>query len=144
MTYDPTIPDVVQAADIPPNSAEQYNRFAPLLKRLSAPLLAAWVGETQLAHPTLTGAQCFFDDTAEDQILIYDEPTYREGVDNPTKRSPYIAFTLMWVAMDAFNQLMKDSPWGDELQRIATEGGLDNALTEPLPEEGQASDGNKS
>ncbi|WP_327713705.1 hypothetical protein OG912_38060 (plasmid) [Streptomyces sp. NBC_00464] len=140
MSYEPTIPDAVQSAVIPSNSANQYNNFTPLLKRLSAPLLATWIGATQLAHPTLTGAQCFFDDTADDQVLIYDEPTYR-GADNPVEQSPYAAFTFMWAAMDAFNQLMKGSPWGDELQRIASEGGLTDH-SEPRRGEDQATGDN--
>ncbi|MFJ4826848.1 hypothetical protein ACIP5L_26655 [Streptomyces bacillaris] len=97
----------------------------PLLKRFGAPLLAAWTGETQLAHPTLIAAQCFFDDTADDKVVLHGEPTLRHGVAKPADHSPYTAFVLMWSAMDAFNCLMKGQPWSRELQRIAAEGGLD-------------------
>ncbi|GAA2812248.1 hypothetical protein VO63_31850 [Streptomyces showdoensis] len=127
LPYDPTIPDLVQAAEIPSNPANQFINRNPLLKRLGAPLLAAWTGETQLAHPTLTAAQCFFDDTADDKVVLHGEPTLRHGAANPADRSPYIAFVLMWSAMDAFNHLMKGQPWSEELRRIATEGGLDGS-----------------
>ncbi|MFJ2722766.1 DUF5677 domain-containing protein [Streptomyces sp. NPDC087437] len=129
MTYDPTIADLVAAAVIPPNSAEQFNRFRPLFKRLGDVFPAVWTAETQLAHPTLTAAQCFFDDTAPDAVTLYREPVYRQGAENPTERSPFIAFVVMWSTMHAFNQLLPGQPWSDELQRIAGEGGIDDSWT---------------
>ncbi|MFF2697058.1 hypothetical protein ACFVUQ_01685 [Streptomyces cyaneofuscatus] len=126
VSYDPRIPDLVQAAEIPSNPANQFINSHPLLKRLGAPLLATWTGETQLAHPTLTAAQRFFE-AAEDKVVLYGEPTYRHGAGNPSDRSPYIAFELMWSAMDTFNHLMNGQPWSEELKRIAAEGGLDEA-----------------
>lgn len=122
--------DMVAAAVIPPNSAEQFNRFTPLFKRFGDALLAIWRAETQLAHPTLTAAQCFFDDTGPDTVRLYDEPTYREGAPSPADRSPYIAFVVLWCAMYAFNQLLPDQPWSDELQRIADAGGIDDSVME--------------
>lgn len=135
MSYDPTIPDLVQAAEISSNPANQFINLNPLLKRLGAPLLATWTGETQLAHPTLTAAQCFFDDTADDKVVLYGEPTYRHGAGNPSDHSPYIAFALMWSAMDAFNRLMKGQPWSEELKRIAAEDGLNGAPSRMGPDE---------
>ncbi|MGI5135838.1 DUF5677 domain-containing protein [Streptomyces sp. CA-106110] len=131
MTYDPTIADVVAATVIPPNSANQFNNFTPLFKRLGGALLAVWRAETQLAHPTLTAAQCFFDDTAPDAVRLYDEPVYRNGADGPTDRSPFVAFAVLWSAMYAFNLLLPSQPWCDALQRIADEGGLDDSWTAP-------------
>jgi len=127
MTYDPTIADLVAAAVIPSNSAEQFNNFTPLLKRLGDVFLAVWRAETQLAHPTLTAAQCFFVDTAPEAVTLYSEPVYRLRADAPTERSPFIAFVVMWSAMHAFNQLLPGQPWSDELQRIADEGGIDDS-----------------
>ncbi|MDX2849249.1 hypothetical protein PV342_12420 [Streptomyces sp. PA03-3a] len=127
MTYDPKLPDLVQAMIIEPNSANQFNNSTPLLKRLGAPLLAAWIGETQLAHPTLTAAQCFFDDTASDVVKLYDEPVYREGAPSPAERSPFVAFVVLWSAMVAVNQLLPNQPWSEELQRIAADGGIDDS-----------------
>ncbi|WP_234375405.1 hypothetical protein [Streptomyces sp. CB01373] len=129
MTYDPTIADLVAAAVIPSNSAEQFTRFTPLFKRLGSVFLAIWRAETQLAHPTLTAAQCFFDDTAPDAVTLYSEPVYRQGAGNPAERSPLIAFVVMWSAMHAFNQLLPGQPWSDELQRIAAEGDIDESWT---------------
>ncbi|MFE3721389.1 DUF5677 domain-containing protein [Streptomyces cyaneofuscatus] len=138
ISYDPTIPDTVQATEIPSNPANQFINLNPLLKRLGAPLLAAWTGETQLAHATLTAAQCFFDDTADDKVVLHGEPTLRSGAANPADHSPSTAFVLLWAAMDAFNDLMKGQPWSEELQRIAAEGRLDGARLRIEPDEDAA------
>lgn len=129
MAYDPEIADLVAGAVIPSNSAEQFNNFTPLFKRLSDVFLAVWRAETQLAHPTLTAAQCFFDDSARDTVTLYSEPVYRQGVESPIERSPFIAFVVMWSAMQAFNQLLPGQLWSDELQQIAAEGGIDDSWT---------------
>lgn len=129
MEYAPTIADVVKATDIPAHPANQYNNLSPLLARLSPVLLAVWRGETQLAHPTLTGAAFFYDDRAEDATTLFYEPTRRDGAEDPSDRSPYIAFALLWSAMEGFNRLLKGEPWTERLQRIARDGGLDDQWT---------------
>ncbi|TXC99031.1 hypothetical protein [Streptomyces sp. ISID311] len=125
MQYDPSIADAVKATVIPAHPANQYNNFSPLLQRLNPVLWAMWRGETQLAHPTLTAAQFFYDDRSEATATLFSEPTRRDGTEDPADRCPYIAFLLLWSAFDGFNRLLKGEPWKEDLQRIASDGGIE-------------------
>ncbi|WP_405609800.1 hypothetical protein [Streptomyces sp. NBC_00076] len=108
MSYDATIADIVQATEIPANPSNRFNTLAPLLKRLGAQMHAAWIGETQLAHPTLTAAEAFFDNSDEDTVKLLDEPLL------------------------SFARLIPGDPWRAELQRIASEAGIDNSSTDQV------------
>ncbi|WSQ12734.1 hypothetical protein OG604_35910 [Streptomyces sp. NBC_01231] len=132
MSYDATIADIVQATEIPANPSNRFNTLAPLLKRLGAPMHAAWIGETQLAHPTLTAAEAFFDNSDEDTVKLLDEPLYRQDGPSPAERAPYIAMVLVWCAMESFARLIPGDPWRAELQRIASEAGIDNSSTDQV------------
>lgn len=131
MKYDATIADTVKATELPPSKAETYNSFKPLMQRIGPPFLAIWIGETQLAHPTLTAAQRFFTESDE-AISLLDVPSYPEGLPTPQDRAPYIALVLLWSAMNSFNRLLPGEPWTKELQRIATQAGIEDlANVEP-------------
>ncbi|MFB7829309.1 DUF5677 domain-containing protein [Streptomyces hydrogenans] len=131
MEYDPTIADMVKATVLPTHRDNRYTSIGTLLASLQPGLLAYWRGETQLAHPTLTGARFFFDDSDDNGTTLYYAPTRPADTEDLAERSPFIAFALLWSAMDGFNQLLKGEPWTDELQRIAHEGGLDEKGTAP-------------
>ncbi|MEU8932373.1 hypothetical protein AB0D30_21085 [Streptomyces sp. NPDC048409] len=135
LRYDPTVADAVAAADLPPNSAETFGAFTHLMKRIGPPLLAIWISESMMAHPTLTGAQLFTEDTDEG-LVLHANPVYPEGLVSPEERAPFIALVLVWFAMVSFNRLLAGKPWADELQRIAAEAGIEDlsAGAPPKPE----------
>jgi hypothetical protein len=129
MKYDPTIADIVATTELPPNKAETYNRFSHLMKRIGPPMLAIWIGESMIAHPTLTGSQLFSRE--ENGVLtLLAEPTYPEGFPGPDEHAPTIALVLTWHAMCSFNRLLDGEPWTDELQRIAAEAGIEDSTGE--------------
>jgi hypothetical protein len=129
IAYDPTIADIVAATELPPNKAQTYNHFTHLMKRIGPPMLAIWIGESMIAHPTLTGAQLFSRE--ENGVLsLLAEPAYPSGFPGPDERAPTIALVLMWHAMCSFNRLLDGEPWTDDLRRIAVETGIEGSATE--------------
>lgn len=74
--------------------------------------------ESRFVHPTLTGAQMFFQDDGK-AIVLSQLPIHKEVV-------PCQLFAL-WVlhdAMLAFNELLAGRPWTIALEKIAQEFGL--------------------
>ncbi|MFJ6509091.1 DUF5677 domain-containing protein [Streptomyces sp. NPDC091879] len=133
MQYDATIADAVQAAELPPSSAETFNHFKHLMERMGPPMAAIWIGESQTAHPTLTSAQLFV--TREDDTLtLHAEPVYPDGLPTADERAPFIALVLVWMAMLAFNELLAGGPWTDELQEIAADAGIEDMTAGVLPQ----------
>ncbi|MFE4601113.1 hypothetical protein ACFRKE_09665 [Kitasatospora indigofera] len=118
--------DSVRDADLPGNSKNNFLKVRPLLDRLDKNLVPVWLSETQFSHPTLTGVRAYFDDSAEDAVVLFAEPSFGTSPD-PAAKSPYVAFMLLYLGMEAFNALMVGSPWKTELDRIAAEGGLTNS-----------------
>lgn len=115
--------DSVRDADLPGKSKNTFLKVRPLLDRLDKNLAPVWLSETQFSHPTLTGVRAYFDDSGEDAVVLFAEPHFGRSPD-PAAKSPYVAFMLLYLGMEAFNALMVGSPWKAELDRIAAEGGL--------------------
>jgi hypothetical protein len=136
ITYNATIADAVQATVLPSNPAQTYNNIGHLLKRIGAPLHAIYAGESLLSHPTLTSAERFFADSGTNTVELLSEPRYPEDAPGPDGRAPYIALVLAWSAMSSFNRLLAGEPWSSELQRIATEAGIED-LTDPADQSGK-------
>ncbi|QVJ02784.1 hypothetical protein KGD82_11180 [Nocardiopsis eucommiae] len=122
LQYDEDAANAVRDADLPSNLADQYNHVGNFLRYLGGSLHHAWLGETQLSHATLTAAQSFYREYDEGLKLL-GFPDY--GLDgDPTAASPFIAFTCLYLGMEAFGKLMVGSPWTAELDRIGAEAGL--------------------
>ncbi|TQE22717.1 hypothetical protein Sipo8835_35575 [Streptomyces ipomoeae] len=124
--YDAEAADAVRDAVIPGNPSNTYNNTSNLLGRLGGGLLQSWLGETQLSHATLVAAGAFYRETDE-HLELFLTPTY--GIEgDPMEASPYIAFFFMFFGMVAFNELMVDKPWADELKAIGDAPGLAGAV----------------
>ncbi|MET8822322.1 MULTISPECIES: DUF5677 domain-containing protein [Streptomyces] len=130
ITYDSTIADAVQAAVLPPTPAQTYNNIGHLLKRIGPPLHAIYVGESMLAHASLTSAERFYSDPSADTVELLSEPRYPEDYPGPDARAPYIALVLVWFAMSSFNRLLVGQPWTSDLQCIARDAGIEDGLAE--------------
>jgi hypothetical protein len=130
ITYDATIADAVQSAILPPSKAQTYNNIGHLLRRIGHPLHAIYVGESMLAHASLTSAERFYTDPNADTVELLSEPRYPENAPGPDTRAPYIALVLVWFAMSSFNRLLDGRPWTNELQRIAAQAGIEDAATQ--------------
>lgn len=115
--------DAVAAAVIPSNAANQYAATSKLLARLDDGLLAAWTAETQSSHSSLSAARTFFDDSDPNHLRLFDTPHYG-AMPDPEQAGPFMAFMLLYCGMDAFNELISDQPWTEELERIGAEYGL--------------------
>ncbi|MFJ2192210.1 hypothetical protein ACIOJE_30460 [Kitasatospora sp. NPDC087861] len=119
--------DSVEDAVIPGNATNVFLNMQPLLDRLDENLAPVWLSETPFSHPTTTGSRAFFDDSGQDTVALFEEPHFGTAPDSAAM-SPYIAFMLLHLGMEAFNTLMVGSPRKDELDRMAMAGGLtDNA-----------------
>ncbi|MEV5449969.1 DUF5677 domain-containing protein [Streptomyces sp. NPDC052535] len=129
ISYDATIADAVQAAVLPPTSAQTYNHIGHLLKRIGPPLHAIYAGESMLTHASLTSAERFFSGPGTDTVELLTTPRYPDDAPGPDTRAPYIALVLTWFAMTAFNRLLAGQPWTDALQRIAQEAGIEDTAT---------------
>ncbi|MGQ4484344.1 DUF5677 domain-containing protein [Streptomyces sp. SAS_281] len=123
--------DVVAAAVIPPNSANEFNLTTKLLGRLGSGLPEIWTSETQHSHSGIAAARVFFDDSWEGAVQLYDCPHYGDAP-NPDELSPFMAFMLLYLGMEAFNDLMVGAPWTDELQRIGQTAGLLESAADEL------------
>ncbi|MFJ8990539.1 hypothetical protein ACIRQH_09210 [Streptomyces sp. NPDC102279] len=115
--------DAVASAAITPNAANQYANTSKLLNSLATKgLLEVWLSETQLSHSGLTAAQSFRDDSGE-AVRLLARPEYGKAPD-PSERSPLMACLLLYLGMQAFNDLMPGKPWAADLDRIGREVGL--------------------
>lgn len=74
--------------------------------------------ESRFVHPTLTGAQMFFQDNDE-AIVLSQVPIHKEVV--PCQ---LFALSVLHGAMLAFNELLAGRPWTATLEEIAQEFGL--------------------
>ena len=115
--------DAVAAAVILSSAANQYAATSKLLARLDDGLLAAWTAETQSSHSSLSAARTFFDDSDPNQLRLFDTPHYG-AMPDLEQAGPFMAFMLLYCGMDAFNELISDQPWTEELERIGAEYGL--------------------
>ncbi|MFI6587477.1 hypothetical protein [Embleya sp. NPDC050493] len=115
----------VASAIVPPQAGDVYTNVAPLLDRMdpAGRWKAIWLATTQLAHPTITLARCFFTDGPGEPTRLYDAPHYEEELDI-ARFLPFQAFNLVFLAMEAFDRIMTGSPWKAELTRIADTAGL--------------------
>jgi hypothetical protein len=125
-TYDHEVAaaaDVVEAAVVPPNAANEFAATGKLLGRLGNGLPEVWTSETQLSHSGIVAARAFFDDSSDEAVHLFDSPRYG-AAPNPNELSPFMAFMLLYFGVEAFNDLMPARPWTPELQRLARETGL--------------------
>ncbi|WND33968.1 hypothetical protein RI578_06525 [Streptomyces sp. BB1-1-1] len=129
IAYDASVADAVQAAVLPPSAAQTYNNIGHLLKRIGPPLHAIYVGESMLAHASLTSAERFYSGPETDTVELLSDPRYPEDAPGPDVRAPYIALVLVWFAMSSFNRLLAGQPWTNALQRIAADAGIEDHAT---------------
>ncbi|MGW2962753.1 DUF5677 domain-containing protein [Streptomyces sp. NPDC001220] len=124
--YDAEAADAVRDAVIPGNPTNTYNVTSNLLGSLGGGLLQSWLTETQLSHATLVAAGCFYRESDNSLELLL-TPAYDIGGD-PMEASPYVAFFFLFFGMVAFNELMVDAPWTDQLRAIGDAAGLAGAV----------------
>ncbi|GCD99763.1 hypothetical protein [Embleya hyalina] len=115
----------VASATVPAQPGDVYTNVAQLLDRMdpTGGSKAIWLATTQLAHPTITLARCFFTDGPGEPVRLYTTPHY-EGKLDITEFLPFQVFNLVFLATGAFDKIMAGSPWGSELARIGHEAGL--------------------
>ncbi|MFV2096190.1 hypothetical protein ACFHW1_11970 [Micromonospora sp. LOL_014] len=78
--------------------------------------------ESRFVHPTLTGAQMFFQDNGE-AIVLSQIAIHKELVP-----CHLFALSVLHGAMLAFNQLLADRPWTADLEKIAQDFGLTSKM----------------
>ncbi|MEY9933911.1 hypothetical protein ABH926_008574 [Catenulispora sp. GP43] len=85
------------------------------------PLRLWYTAESQMAHPSMIGAQMFFKDG--EPVELHMMPRHGEVVP-----CLHIALILLYTAMLAYNQLLTGSPWTDDLLAVARTYDLDEVL----------------
>jgi hypothetical protein len=80
--------------------------------------------ESRFTHPTLTGAQLFFQDDGE-AFRVSQTPIHEELVP-----CPLFCLWILHTAMLCFNELLTDKPWTAELEKVAKEYGFMSTLPE--------------
>jgi hypothetical protein len=125
-----TISQANKDTQLPTSSEATYLHMAHQLDRYDVnlnvegkiPLRLYYIVESQLAHPSMIGAQVFFKDNG-DAVELHMMPRHSEMVP-----CLHIAMVLLYTAMLAYNQLLTGNPWTDELLAIAGDYDLDKGL----------------
>jgi hypothetical protein len=85
--------------------------------------LGAWMGISRFAHPTLTAAECFFQETLE-AVNFTNPPEHAFGV------VPDACLRAVFDAALFLNVFLDGSPWTGELESVGAEFCIDAAIPE--------------